>query len=253
MTTLASHSPRPASSSAVTIPTPGKSILKRPPPPPQSLFSRLTKLLPNQNVPASGTAEDESRTLKRAHFILPQMATVYPITAANPPCSPAIKEEKKLIEEKEAERRKRVVRRNSLSSSSYEPSESDKWWPMDQVESFYRECSIGREDTPDPAISAAFKVCRLYHPISTICMGGIVDNICPQRAVTPDSRTVDLSGVQITMTSATILSDVLTIEWGLRKLILKECNLDEHVSIRSVRCRASDFLSRISNLCYTHC
>ena len=78
--------------------------------------------------------------------------------AANPPCSPAIKEEKKLIEEKEAERRKRVVRRNSVSSSSREPSESDEWWNVDQVESFYGECSIGREDNPDPAISAAFKV-----------------------------------------------------------------------------------------------
>jgi len=158
MISLANHSPRPASSSAVTIPTPGKSILKRPPPPPQSLFSRLTKLLPSQNGPADGTVEDESRTLKRAHFILPQMATVYPIMAANPPYSLAIKEEKKLIEEKEAERRKRVVRRNSVSSSSHEPSESDEWWHVDQVESFYRECSTGREDTPDPAISAAFKV-----------------------------------------------------------------------------------------------
>jgi protein phosphatase 1 regulatory subunit 37 len=118
----------------------------------------LTKLLPSQNVPASGTAEDESRTLKRAHFILPQMATVYPITAANPPSSPAIREEKKLVEEKEAERRKRVVKRTSVSSSPHEPSESDGWWDVDQVESFYRECSTGREDAPDPAISAAFKV-----------------------------------------------------------------------------------------------
>jgi len=229
MTTLANHSPRPASSSAVTIPTPGKSILKRPPPPPQSLFSRLTKLLPNQNGPANGTIEDESRPLKRAHFILPQMATVYPIMTANPPCSPAIKEEKKLIEEKEAERRKRVVRRNSVSSSTHESSESDEWWYVDQVESFYRECSIGREDNPDPAISAAFKV-WLLHLIPTTCMYVVFDDVHSQRASSPDSRTLDLSGVQITVTSATILSDVFTIEWGLRKLILKECDLDEHVS-----------------------
>lgn len=110
-----------------------------------------------------------------------------------------------MIEEKEAERRKRVVRRNSVSSSSHEPSESEEWWDMDQVESFYRECAIGREDTPDPAISLALK-----------------------HAASPDSRTVDLSGVQMTVSSAIILSDILTIEWGLRKLILKECNLDEH-------------------------
>jgi len=235
MTTLTNHPPRPASSSAVTIPTPGKSILKRPPPPPQSLFTRLTKLLPNQNGPASGTVEDESRTLKRAHFILPQMATVYPIMAANPPCSPAIKEEKKLIEEKEAERRKRVVRRNSVSSTptSREPSESDEWWHMDQVESFYRECSVGREDNPDPAISAAFKVWLLYHRTSATYTHTVTNDIDPQHASSPDSRTLDLSGVQITMTSAIILSDVFTIEWGLRKLTLKECDLDEHVSIPS--------------------
>jgi hypothetical protein len=152
--------------------------------------------------------------------------------AANPPCSPAIKEEKKLIEEKEAERRKRVVRRNSVSSTSREPSESDEWWHMDQVESFYRECSTGREDNPDPAISAAFKVWLLDHPTSAACMHAVADEIDSQRASSPDSRTLDLSGVQITMSSAVILSDVFTIEWGLRKLTLKECDLDEHVSVR---------------------
>jgi hypothetical protein len=52
-----------------------------------------------------------------------------------------------------------------------------------------------------------------------------------QRASSPDSRTVDLSGVQITMPSAAVLSDVFTIEWGLRKLIFKECDLDENVSL----------------------
>ena len=44
-------------------------------------------------------------------------------------------------------------------------------------------------------------------------------------------RTVDLSGVQLTFTSASILSDVFSIEWGLRKLVFRECDLDD-----SVRC-----------------
>jgi protein phosphatase 1 regulatory subunit 37 len=181
------------------------------------------------------------------------MATVYPIMAANPPCSPAIKEEKKLIEEKEAERRRRVVRRNSVSSSLRDPSESDEWWHVDQVESFYRECSIGREDNPDPAISAALKVWLLCHLISVTCMRAVSDDIDLQRASSPDSRTLDLSGVQIIVTSATILSDVFTIEWGLRKLILKECDLDEHVSITFMPSFVSDLSGRILNLCYTHC
>jgi protein phosphatase 1 regulatory subunit 37 len=40
---------------------------------------------------------------------------------------------------------------------------------------------------------------------------------------------VDFSGVQLTVSSASILSDVFAIEWGLRKVVFGECNLDEHV------------------------
>jgi hypothetical protein len=149
----------PASSSAVTIPTPGKSILKRPPPPPQSILTRLSRLLPSpSNAVTNGSAnDDDAKTLKRAHFILPQMSTVYPILAANPPSTPAIKEEKRIIEEKEAERRKRVVRGSSVSSPESQ-SDINEWWSMDKVESFYRECCAGREENPDPAISAVLKV-----------------------------------------------------------------------------------------------
>jgi hypothetical protein len=39
-----------------------------------------------------------------------------------------------------------------------------------------------------------------------------------------------MSGVQLTVSSASILSDVFSIEWGLRKLVLRECDLEEHVS-----------------------
>ncbi|KAI0746800.1 RNI-like protein [Daedaleopsis nitida] len=192
-----------ASSSAVTIPTPGKSILKRPPPPQQSFFSlaRLSKLLPTQNQQINPT-DDEASTLKRAHFILPEMTTVYPIMAANPPSTPALKEEKRSIEERELERRRRIVRGNNVSTDSYA---DDDWWSMDKVEAFYRECCIGREEAPDPAISAAFKRGGGAHP-----------------------RAVDLSGIQLTLGIASVLSDVLTIEWGLRKLVFKECDLDEH-------------------------
>lgn len=153
-----SSSPSP-SSSAVTIPTPGKSILKRPPPPPTSLFGRLTKLLPTQNAPAPNDSQDDGRTLKRAHFILPEMTTVYPIYATNPPSTPTLKDEKRSIEEKEAERRKRVVRRNSVNPDGGSPQE--QWWSVEQVESFYRECCVGREEAPDPGISAAILVRRL--------------------------------------------------------------------------------------------
>ncbi|KZT70603.1 RNI-like protein [Daedalea quercina L-15889] len=191
-----------ASSSAVTIPTPGKSILKRPPPPQQSFFSlaRLSKLLPTQQANAS---QDEASTLKRAHFILPEMTVVYPISAANPPSTPNMREEKKSIEERELERRRRILRGGSSTTSA---DGDDTWWSLDQVESFYRECCVGREEVPDPGVSLALK-----------------------RATGTNPRTVDLSGIQLTVGSASVLSDIFTIEWGLRKLVFKECDLDEHI------------------------
>jgi len=51
-----------------------------------------------------------------------------------------------------------------------------------------------------------------------------------QKAAITNPRAVDLSGVQLTLSSASILSDVFMIEWGLHKLVFRECNLDEHVS-----------------------
>jgi len=143
----------PPSSSAVTIPIPGKPILKRPPPPPTSLLSRISRFLPTQNQLQSPT-NDEAKPLKRAHFILPQIATVYPISSQNPPSTPNLKEEKKAIETREAERRRRVVRANSAGAEN----DGDDWWPLDKVEAFYRECCAGCDEKPDPAISFAFKV-----------------------------------------------------------------------------------------------
>lgn len=199
-----------ASSSAVTIPTPGKSILKRPPQQQQGFFNlaRFSKYLPSQQAgSASNPGEgetDERRALKRAHFILPQMTTVYPISSSNPPSMPGLRDEKAAVEQKEAERRRRIVRANSMSAADVVGEES--YWSMDKVESFYRECCEGREEFPHPPISAALK-----------------------KAADANPRAVDFSGIQITVASAAILSDVLAIEWGLRKVVFKECDLDEAI------------------------
>jgi protein phosphatase 1 regulatory subunit 37 len=84
---------------------------------------------------------------------------------------------------------------------------------MDKVESFYRECCEGCDERPDPQVSRALK-----HATSGNGPG----------------RTVDLSGVQVTPSSAGILSDVFSIEWGLRKLVCRECDLDHTVRYLSV-------------------
>ncbi|KAH6879625.1 hypothetical protein BKA70DRAFT_1447902 [Coprinopsis sp. MPI-PUGE-AT-0042] len=211
-------SPRIPSSSANTIPVAGKSILKKPPPQAPSLFSRISKFLPTQNAAQQQAPEDEAKPLKRAHFILPEIAIVYPISSVNPPSTPTLKEEKRAIEERELERRRRVLRGTP-------DSDTEEWWPMDKVESFYRECCAGCDEHPDPAITAALK-----------------------HAANSSPRTVDFSGVQLTMTKALILSDIFSIEWGLRKVVFRECDLDEHLILHSVLIPGTlSFLSVASN------
>ena len=179
---------------------------------------------------------------------------------------PTTKEEKRAVELRENERRKRIVRGNTTPSSSYAPSiasgdgdtersrisEQDEWWSMDKVEAFYRECCEGREEAPFPGISAVMKVrllsCAIYsqilelksfvhflsHSLSRASLLYIISSrktqTPVQRAASPRARAIDLSGVQLTFGSASALSDVFAIEWGLRKLVLRECDLDEHVS-----------------------
>ena len=170
-------------------------------------------------MPASqNVGNEESKPLKRAHFILPEIAIVYPISSINPPSTPTLKDEKRAIEDKERERRKRVVR-GSPSDQQFED-----WWSMDKVESFYRECCAGCDEQPDPGIKAALKVNLI---ISTYFHTTHSNSL--QNASSTNPRTVDLSGVQLTFTSSSILSDVFSIEWGLRKLVFRECDLDDLV------------------------
>ncbi|KAF8509532.1 hypothetical protein BU17DRAFT_56039 [Hysterangium stoloniferum] len=200
-------SPSP-SSSAISIIRPGKSILKKPPPPQRNFFSLATfsKLLPTSPAspshPNGPPGEQKGAPLKRAHFILPQMSTIYPISSASPPYTPNIKEEKRNIELREAERRKRIVRSNSFVGAV--EKEEDEWWSMDKVETFYTECCAGREETANPTVSAALRHAGKTSP-----------------------RSLDLSGIQLTPHAAAALADILTIEWGLRKLVLRECDLDD--------------------------
>lgn len=167
----------PPSSSAVTIPVPGKSILKKPPPQQQSLFSRITRFLPTQSTTLPASSEEE-KPLKRAHFILPQIAIVYPISSLNPPSTPTLKDEKRAIEDQEAERRRKIVRGSQNGTVGQEVEE---WWSMDKVDAFYRECCAGCEEEPDPAISAAFKVCSVLKSLSTRIFCDIFSSMHRQR------------------------------------------------------------------------
>ncbi|KAJ3820740.1 hypothetical protein EV361DRAFT_803173 [Lentinula raphanica] len=200
------HSPRPpppvrrASTSSDRIPIPGKSILKKPPPPPTGLLSRITSGMKQVVTTTPIAGESSTGGLKRAHFILPEIAVVYPISSNAPPRTPMTDIEKQTIENREKERRKRVV--------SGEPENGTGWWTMEKVQGFYEECCRAMDVKPDEAISKA-----LLKPSSSLTI----------------PRTLDLTGVSLTTTQAEILADVLSIEWGLRSLILCESNLDPEV------------------------
>ncbi|KAJ3755304.1 hypothetical protein EV360DRAFT_49950 [Lentinula raphanica] len=200
------HSPRPpppvrrASTSSDRIPIPGKSILKKPPPPPTGLLSRITSGMKQAVTTTPIAGESSTGGLKRAHFILPEIAVVYPISSNAPPRTPMTDIEKQTIENREKERRKRVV--------SGEPESGTGWWTMEKVQGFYEECCRAMDVKPDEAISKA-----LLKPSSSLTI----------------PRTLDLTGVSLTTTQAEILADVLSIEWGLRSLILCESNLDPEV------------------------
>ncbi|KAJ3980797.1 hypothetical protein F5890DRAFT_1477438 [Lentinula detonsa] len=245
------NSPRPpppvrrASTSSDRIPIPGKSILKKPPPPPTGLFSRITsgmsigKLFggtttatvaspnPDQTMLATMTAAESSSGsggLKRAHFILPHMAVVYPISSNAPPRTPMTDVEKKAVEDRERERRKRVV--------CGEPESGSGWWTMEKVDGFYRECCKASDVKPEEVISQA-----LLKPSSSMTMLSTnatstlssVPVPAPVSTSTSSPRTLDLTGISLTTTQAEILADVLSIEWGLRSLVLCESNLDPEV------------------------
>lgn len=220
---------------------PGKSILKEPPPPPAKFFSFSTfsKLLPTQSSnavqPGNGlTNGDESKgirgtPLKRAHFILPSLSTTYPIWSGNPPASLNLQQEKAEIEERERGRRARLVSGNSVASfHSGCSGPQDDWWSIEKVEQFYKECCWGREEPIDPKVVSAIKVGRV--PCNVVHHKASSSRSCFNlQAAGGSPRALDLNGIHFDLGAATALSDLLTIEWGLRRLTLKDCDFTDTV------------------------
>ncbi|KAG8951134.1 hypothetical protein FRC04_006793 [Tulasnella sp. 424] len=199
--------------------TPPKPILKKPPPPPQpffsftkSVFSISSKFLPQQGgggsagtsrgippAPSNGSAPTNGKTpetptdpspLKRAHFIIPHQQTTYPISSQAPPSTPGLQESIKDIEEREAERRIRDC--------------NDSNWSLERVEEFYKECCRQREEA---VLVPVIRAIQSAGPVAP--------------------RTLDLTGIKLTQFSAATLADALSMEWGLRRLVLKDCDLDD--------------------------
>lgn len=162
--------------------TPKKSILKRPPPPTKTFFSlggltrdivlpgALSRLVPtnsssvNNFVPASKVIDDTSdensgkkdqKSLKRAHFILPRLTIVYPISTSTPPSSTELTESRNEIDVKTAAALKK------------EKEEGSGAWSLGRIEEFYRECCRLRDEIPLGGVVGALRVSQLVQSSSS--------------------------------------------------------------------------------------
>ena len=175
---------------------------------------RFIRFLPSSSSdphpPILSTNDD--KPLKRAHFILPQIAIVYPISF-NPPSTPT-KEEKRAIEHQEADRRRKIVRGSRRLGIHHD------WWSMDKVD----ECYVGCDEEPDPAVSAGFKV----HSVLSYYFGS--NSLCSTLPLPSHEPLICL----VFNSPSPLLpsSPTSSPSKGLRKLVFRECVLDDQVCER---------------------
>lgn len=62
----------------------------------------------------------------------------------------------------------------------------------------------------------------------------------PSQSTSSPPKVIDLRDTSLTRGSAAVLSDILSVDFGLRKLVLDNCNLDDEVRILSLVHAADD-------------
>ncbi|KAH7338228.1 hypothetical protein B0J17DRAFT_661550 [Rhizoctonia solani] len=170
-----------------------KGILKRPAPAPKPFFSftrdvlSISRLLGPTSTAQSLNADGEL-ALKRAHFIVPDIRVVYPISNDTPPSSTTQSESRLEIDAAERLRRE---------------TEQQQAWTAARVEALYRDICKLRDERIDPTISTQI------------------------RSGTAAPKILDLSTMHLTFDTAAALADLLALDWGLQRLILSDCDLDD--------------------------
>ena len=105
-------------------------------------------LLPSAVPLDDGLPASTQSPLKRAHFILPHLSTVYPISSQAAPSSAELTEARREIEEKARELRDK------------DKAEGAGAWSLGRVEEFYRECCKLRDENALGGVVGAFRVSR---------------------------------------------------------------------------------------------
>ncbi|ORY87461.1 hypothetical protein BCR35DRAFT_317717 [Leucosporidium creatinivorum] len=132
--------------------------------------------------------------LKRVRFRMASLKVVYPINGPNGPLAPW----------EEAITKKRInMEHRALAHKSLEGGES-KGWTGEALSRLYAECCRTREEKGIERVKRAFK-----------------DN--PR---TPP-KVLDLSNELLSHGAVEALADLLSVDWGLKKLVLESCGLDD--------------------------
>ncbi|KAK4057235.1 hypothetical protein OIO90_001730 [Microbotryomycetes sp. JL221] len=136
--------------------------------------------------------------LKRVRFRMASLKVVYPINGPNGPLAPY----------EESKTRERINQEYRAQLSQHRGNDEAKGWTGAALLKIYNECCRTREE---PGVE---HVCQLLRSHA--------------RSV---PRVLDLSGQQLTYGAVEALSDLLSIDFGLKKLVLEDCGLDD-TSIR---------------------
>lgn len=151
-----------------------------------------------QTPPASPTAPSgpslSVRSLRKVHFTMSQLKVVYDISNVRAPSVEASTKER--VESAFHERRR-------ATSAGGEA----KGWTAAALESLYSECCRTREE--------GWGLARVRQALK-------------DSAPAPP-KSLDLTGVQLTMGAAEALGDLLSVDFGLRKLVMEGCGLEDDV------------------------
>lgn len=130
------------------------------------------------------------RPLRKVRFTVSNIAVVYPISNAIAPGD-------------EDATRLRVEKEHRLKLKNREPKD----WTVAELERLYRECCRTREEHPLKKMRSIFQEASQQIP--------------------PGLRTIDLSFITLDRLAIEPVADLLSVDFGLNKLVLENCGLTD--------------------------
>ncbi|ETS62095.1 hypothetical protein PaG_03655 [Moesziomyces aphidis] len=155
--------------------------------------SSSSSTLIKSNIAAATTS---AAPLKKVQFQVSHMAVTYPIVGAGTP-------------EDEDLTRLRIERQHRRMLKA----RRDKPWTPEELEALYRECCRTREEHPLKKMRLVFQEAAQSSP--------------------PALKTLDLSFVPLDRQAVEPIADLLSIDFGLNKLVLENCALTDD-SLKSI-------------------